>query len=433
MDVRQRFPDLPPALTAPTSNYGVTPNNNPAGTLLTGTYYFVVTQLTPFGESLPSAEGSFTIANPTTNAVRITVAGTIFPTLSPAASAYRIYVGTVSNGEQVYFAAPFSYILGNDAQMNILGLTAAIDDITGNLLVASPGTPPQRPTAFLPDSDGLYWGAFAMYRALKRALDTMVKICNGITDVTGVQAFVGQEYYAVPPVNGCTWMNFTNLWFDGYPIEIVPRRLIFERNKVVGFSGLASFDSDTPSAVFQLWPQPNREGGITTLSSAMLATDNVANVADTSEFLQLGIMQIDQEIMAFSQVGSSTQFIGLYRGLGGTVPAAHASGVNVTELNIRIAGKRLAPIYTVGQAEFYLAVPPAWDTLLADHMLAQMRSSEGDDAGSEALMKDFAGECALISRGSNGPTKPRQIQIGSGVTGLDTYNVNGVGFGWLIS
>lgn len=423
MDVRQRFPDLPPALPPPEfiEAVAVTHVN---GDLAGVGVFFVITQTTPWGESLPIAEQEI-VPTGGHNAVFIQVEA------SPAATMVNVYIallGTGAGSEAVYF----SYPAGDGVGITILSTTTAIVQVTNLPISSNIGIPPIRSTAFLPDSDGNFVGVYAMYRMLKRALDAMVKLCNGITDRTGIQAQVGQEFYSVVPPNASAWMNFTNVWFDGYPLQVVPRRLIFQRNIVVGFSGLVAFEGDAPNPIMQLWPQTNRQGGQSPLTVAMLATDTVANVSSTAAFLSLGMMQIDNEIMAYSQAGSSTQFTGLFRGLGGTLPAAHAVGAIATELNIQLSGKRLAPSYVPGNAALTIAVPPAWESPLADHMLAQLRSAEGDDATAKELMGGFAQECALISRGSNGPTKPRQIQIGSGFSGQDSYNVNGVGFGWLI-
>ncbi len=411
MEVRRRIPDLPPILGPPTSVAAAAAGG---GSLPAGTYYVVGTVLNPFGETLPTAEVSVTLTGLTgSNAIKATFTGTPL-----GATLLKVYVGLVASGEQTWFSGPVA-AFGSAQTLTILSLPG-----TG-------GIPPIRPTAFLPDVDGRFLSAFGAFNLLKRACDEMVRIGGGIVDVTGIQAIAGQAMFRIGSPNKAPFFNFTNVWFDGYPMAIVPRRIMFLRNSVSGFTGVVSFEHDGDSPVVQCWPQPNRTGGTTTLSSAMQATDTTANVVDTSAFLSIGLMQIDSEIIGYSQA-QATSFPTLIRGLAGTVPAAHAIDATVTELNLRFSGKRLAPTYNPGDSALPLRVPPAWEGALVLHMLSQVRSMEQDEQASDKLMQDFVAMADKITKASLGSTKPRQIQIG-GATGLEVYNISGsTGWGWLI-
>lgn len=405
LDLRRRAPDLPAALPAPTSL--VLTATTATGGALAGIEVFVVaTALNQWGETLATNEGNVT-PSAGNNAFTATA------TLPPGATTLKVYCGIVSGGETVWFSAASGAL-----PLTILNLNG------------TPGIPPKRSTAFLPDTDGSFWGAYSAFAAFKRALDEMIRLGDGITDLTGVQAVTGQAMYALGSPS-IPFFNFTNVWFDGYPLDVVQRRLIFERNVVTGFSGLAAFNSDGIQPVIELWPQPNRTGGTTTTSASVGVADTTINVVSSSGFLSLGLMQIDSEIMSFSQA-SNTQMTGCQRGLGGTTPVAHSLGATVTELNIRLSGKRLASSYAVGQAASTINIPPAWETALVLHMLSQFRSAEQDDEMAEKLMSDFVALTDKMTRGSLRATKPRQIQIGGAMNGAEAYNVNGVGFGWLI-
>jgi hypothetical protein len=295
---------------------------------------------------------------------------------------------------------------------------------------------PSRSTSFLPDTDGNFIGGYMAYRLLNRALQEMVKIAGGIIDVTGVQTQVNQSMYRL----ASPFYGFTNAWFDGYPMDVVQRSMMYLRNSAAGFSGILSYEQDGPQQVIQVWPQSNRTGGQTYLSGEVGADDNEFIAFDASGFLSIGLCQIDDEIMVYSQIQKTTtppviqyQFSGVTRGMGGTTPAIHQPDAIVTELNLRMSGYRMPKTYQVGDSAQTLMVPQAWETPLVLHMLAQVRSMEQDDATAQKLLSDFQAQAEKIAKGSRaGRIKPRQIPIW-GQNTSDARNVNGIGFGWLIN
>jgi hypothetical protein len=386
------------------------------------TYYLVATIVNEWGETSPSAEvTAVCVQVGNNNAIEVNTSNPL-----TAGVTLRVYIGLASGAEAAYYSTTTLPFFITD--FNTTGSTA-IGPAQGG------GIPPTRNTAFLPDTDGSFLGAYSAYQLLKRALDEMVRLSNGITDVIGVPSITGTAMYRITTPNANAFFNFTNVWYNGYPMDVVARRQIFLRNVVTGFSGLASFEHDGDAPVVQFWPQTDSTAGATTLSGAMGVADVVANVVNSSSFqLSLGIMLVDSEIMAFSQ-SSNTQMTGILRGMGGTIPATHNIGAPVVELNIRLSGKRMAPTYKVGQSDLPLRVPPAWDSSLVLHMLSQYRSMEQDEQGAASLLKDFAANVKGISQQSVGPTKPRQVQVGGDGCwggGHDVYNVNGSGFGWFI-
>jgi hypothetical protein len=302
------------------------------------------------------------------------------------------------------------------------------------------GGPPARSTAFNPDTDGNFLGAYMAYRLLNRALQEMVRIAGGIIDVTGVQSQVNQSMYRL----ASPFYQFVNAWFDGYPMDIVPRNFMYLRNSAAGFSGILSYEQDGPQSVIQVWPQSNRTGGQNQLAGNIDAeTNSFYLFSGASNFLSIGLAQIDDEVVAYSNVTKAStgpppfnnllQFSGVTRGLGGTDAVAHNANAPVTELNIRMSGYRMCETYAVGDALSTIMVPQAWETPLVLHMLSQVRSMEQDDAASKSLMTDFVQMAEKIARTARiGKTKPRQIPIW-GQNASDARNVNGIGFGWLIN
>ena len=408
MELRQRIPDAPGIVGAP--QIAVTPVNVPGGYLPSGVGYILVgTAVNTFGESIPSATTTITMPSGM-NAFQIE--------WNNLADYGRVYVGA-ANYEQWWQ----SLVQGQAGAGFIVGDPNA--QVTNGL-----GIPPTRNTAFLPDSDGNFIGAFAAYRLLNRALQEMVRIAGGIIDVTGVQSQVNQSMYRL----ASPFYQFINAWYDGYPMDVVPRSFMYLRNSAAGFSGILSYEQDGPQSVIQVWPQSNRTGGQNFLNAPLSATANTFLVSDGTGFLSIGLAQIDQEVVAFSQVtAGGTVFQGVTRGLGGTRAVAHNQFAPVTELNIRMSGYRMCETYSVGDSLNTIQVPQAWETPLVLHMLSQVRSMEQDDAASKSLMTDFVQMAEKIARTARiGKTKPRQIPIW-GQNSSDARNVNGIGFGWLIN
>lgn len=411
MELRARIPDAPNVITPPlvtTWAGAVGSGALPTGTPIAG----VVTITNQWGESAPS------------NASSIVLSGT------QSTVAVAVQLPSDANGTGIESVNVYWNVGGGPTMMTSVSPVISNPFVFFITQLSSPGVAPNRSTAFLPDSDGNFIGAFTAYRLLNRALQEMVKIAGGIVDLTGVQSVVNTSMYRLES----PFYTFTNAWFDGYPMDVVPRAFMYLRNSAAGFSGILSYEQDGPQSVIQVWPQSNRTGGQTVLTSSMGITDTVAFLNNGRSFLSIGIAQIDQEIVAFSQITNNGAVMqGITRGLGGTDIVAHNANAPVTELNIRLSGYRLAKNYVVGNSSQTIMVPPAWETPLVLHMLSQVRSMEQDEATSKQLLGDFTQMADKIAKMSRlGRVKPRQIPIW-GQNNSDARNVNGIGFGWLIN
>ena len=425
MQLRRRIPDAPQAFQL-TGTPLITAVTDPNGQFGPGPdFWFKVTNTNEFGETNACPEiGPLTLTG-TQNAFQISWVST--PSLTSGQRTMKVYIGIYANGETSVQIIPF-----------VAGV--AVYTITGQNLVD--GLPPSRSTCFFPDSDGNFLGAYSAYDLLNQAITEMVKIAGGIVDVTGVQSSVNQSMYRIDTPSGQgSFYQFTNAWFDGYPMDVVQRSMMYLRNSAAGFSGILSYEQDGPSSVIQVWPQSNRTGGEASVIGLINPDDN-AFFADLggANFLSIGLAQIDDEVVAYSQVqqqsspglGTYYLFSGVARGMSGTIPTTHQAGAPVTELNIRLSGYRMPPIYQVGHSAQTLMVPQAWDQALVLHMLSQVRSMEQDDAAAKSLLGDFVQAAEKVAKGSRlGRLKPRQIPIW-GQNTSDARNVNGIGFGWLV-
>lgn len=95
----------------------------------------------------------------------------------------------------------------------------------------------------------------------------------------------------------------------------------------------------------------------TTVSGAVF---DITNANSTLGFTAPGMCQIDNEIMSYSIV-SLTQLTGLIRGYSGTIPSAHSSGALVTQLILRLLGRRMPVPVAVGQSANILDIPQGWE------------------------------------------------------------------------
>jgi hypothetical protein len=426
MDLRARIPDAP-AVHNPPILVSLTGTNLTGGQFQPGTTNtLAATGVTNWGETAPSNQQSITLTG-SQNAIvaQVQMSGIQIQTIN----IYQAGQGTplTSTADMWSFPAQQASGIGN------------YDVGVGTPLVHT--ALPTRSTAFLPDTDGNFIGAYTAFRLLNRALQEMVKIGGGIVDITGVQSQINQSMYRL----ASPFYQFTNAWYDGYPMDVVPRSFMYLRNSAAGFSGILSYEQDGPQSVIQVWPQSNRTGGSNQLAGNILADTNFFQMFNGAGFLSIGLAQIDSEIVAFSSVNhiidnaqqppfnNIWQFNGVTRGLGGTDAVVHSANAPVTELNIRLSGYRLAETYDVGDSNQTIMVPPAWETPVVLHMLSQVRSMEQDEAGAEKLLSDFQSQADKIAKQSRlGRLKPRQIPVW-GQNTSDARNVNGIGFGWLIN
>lgn len=408
LDVRRQIPDLPSVMAAPLD---FTLNVLPTGGVLgPGALWVVVTCRNAYGETLPTGEKTTGVLSGVGQVqASINVAQTPI-----GATVMRAYFGFASGSEGGFLEAPIT--------------PGVVTTITlQQIPQLSQGLPPTRPTAFMPDSDGSFLSAGSIYSMFNRAQDQMVRIGGGFVDVTGIQSQVNQSMFRAP----ARFYQFVNAWFDGYPLAVVNRQMMYLRNAAPGFSGLLSYEEDGTQGTIQLWPQANRTGGVTTLASPMTITDSLFNATDATVFgLSLGIVQVDNEVMVYSSINAN-QVTGLTRGVGGTDPAAHTAGAPVTELNIRLSGRRLGRVFNPGDAARDINLPPGWETPIPLHMLSQVRAMEQQDDVAGSLMKEFVAMAEKIAKDGKKGIRPRQISP-YGSTGVETFS-NHLGGGWLVS
>lgn len=270
--VRELIPDPAPLITAVPSQ-AISVVSATGSTLPAGTYAGVVTQTTAAGETLQSTEqtGLVVGANQGIRAQTTPLQG---------ASGMRLYLtqaGGASGTEQQWWSLSFNSSTGS----------------TATLTVSTPGTlgiPPVRSTAYIPDQDGQAFSAGTLFRWMTMGLREASQSCGGMPNYSGIASVQGQPMYVAQG----EWVKVTEFWYDGWPMNLEGPSGFFKRNKVTSsvLSG-ASVSLLSNQVNFEVWPQPARTSGNTTLTSAAAPTDTSINVASTANFvLPFGLVQI---------------------------------------------------------------------------------------------------------------------------------------------
>lgn len=405
ISARSRIPDMPATLPVPSAAAAVV--SSTGSTLPAGTYACIVTQRNAWGETLGATEitGLVVGAN---QGIQVTSA------LLPGAVAIRAYL-TIPGGAA---GSEIQYTEGTASPFTIsTPLTAA-------------GLPPARNTAWLPDTNGKRFSTDRVYQWLNEGLRRLSLKVGGIQDYSAVGSIVGQPLYMLTG----EWRKITNAWYDGFPLSFGNPGGYFRRNTIQS-SVLASCSISIRSnqVVIELFYQPVRTAGSSTLSVTMALTDTVASITSLTNFQSFGppmFAQIGTEIVAFSAI-SGSQLINLIRGVGGTVAQAWPIGTAVKELNVPLLGKRLYTLPAVpGGSALLMGVPVGWDVILPDFIVAMVRGAEQDTQAQQALLKAFdegAQEMLRANRQLAGPT-----QVGMGVYGADTVPGFGSSFGGVV-
>lgn len=389
---------MPPALPAPTATSAVV---NVSSTLPTGTYFLVVTQRNPWGETLPSTENTPVLIVAAGQGIQIT------SPLLPGANTIRAYL-TLSGGAS-----------GSEIQF----VESSSSPFTISAPLTSAGTPPTRSTAWLLDSDGPMFGASTVYGWLNSGLNKFTRAVGGILDYSGVPTVAGKGMYVV---NG-EWAELSDVWYGGYWVKGGKRAEYFKRNTVTTSilnSVTVSVFSD--KQVIEVDNQPDRDSGVTQTTAAMSAFDMSVPIQNTSAFLlPFGFAVIGGEIVAYYSLANG-QMGSMIRGLGQTVAQAWPANTTVFELSLFWCGKRLTlnPIQP-GSSTSSLLVPQGWAAILPNYLLAQAKKAELDLESSKALEETFFREIKDWMLANKGVVT--RVQVGGNVSTISFDQVLGQG------
>jgi hypothetical protein len=384
---RQVIPDMPQVLPATTATVAVVAAIG--STLAAGTYACVVTQRNAYGETINSGETTGLVVG-ANQGIQIT------SQLQPGATTIRAYL-TLPGGAA-----------GTEQQF----IESTSSPFTISTPPPSTGVPPTLNRAWLPDTDGNFISATAMFNWLNDGLRMIAEETGGLLDYCGVPSVLGQLLYTVPG----TWKEITSVWYDGYLLLGGDRGQFFRRNTVTSaILSSASISIADNRNILEVYPQPARTAASTTLSSPMTATATTAVLASAAGFaLPFGFVQIDTEIMAYSGISGNT-LTGLVRGLGGSAAVAHLAAAPANELNIAFSGKRkIAASYVPGQSASTLPVPSGWEVLLFQYLSGRAKLVEHDSQSFDVFTKAMRESIKEWGRTNRGVVRRRQVGAISG-------------------
>lgn len=420
MSAREQIPDMPQTISPP--DILVAPTAVAGGSLNPQTHYIVMTALTPWGESTPGTEYPIAL---TTGNQTISIPWFIASGAVTGVSGLRVYLSVATSGaEDNYFEFP-----------------GPLAGIPNPILIRSytgvAGAPPAFNSAYLPDTGGKFINNYSMFRWLNEGLNILSKKTGGILDASGVASAQGQPNYRL--LN--KWIQLNKVWFDGWELIKGTRSDIFYRNAITAISNLTVTLRQAEVSHIEVFPQPNRTSGNSLTTVALAPGDGAFTVDNaTSWVLPFGLASLSVgglyvqptenipfEIVAYSGMGGG-KFVGVWRGLGGTLPQSWPVGTQVRELNLRISGYRMAANYIVGQANLVAAIPDGWSDILPIYMDSKALSVQGDKSGASKRMQEFlklGQELASAAQLLQGP-----VQIGLASTN-EVYNP-GLGGGWYL-
>src|SRR5579871_1978342 len=188
VQARETVPDMPPSLPAPPAP-AVSVVSAIGSTLPAGTYFVEVTQINQWGETLAAAESAQQTVG-ANQGIQIT------SPLMTGATTIKAYL-TQTNGSS-----------GTESQY----VTSTISPFTISTPPVNAGSPPTRGTAWLPDSDGGFISAAAIYRWLNAGLEIIARETGGFQDYSAIGSTINQPLYVIP----ATWNSITDVWYDGY-------------------------------------------------------------------------------------------------------------------------------------------------------------------------------------------------------------------------
>src|SRR5207237_981040 len=199
--------------------------------------------------------------------------------------------------------------------------------------------------------------------------------------------------YALPT----SFLTLSDMFSNQWPVEVTA---LTEGDVIWPSTGVAPGQSlfgyqrrRTDHLDVGLWPVPTKKDPTTTLSGALgIAGTDPILVADTTNFLSYGYVQIDQEIIQYQQlVSGPTGLAVISRGVCGTTAANHLAGAVVTHLGLWVKGTR-TPAQILA-ASSVVELPLDVTMHLETYLLACYRRAEQEDQEARALFKAFDTVC----------------------------------------
>lgn len=416
ISARELIPDMPQVLPNPTFSGPpyVQVTASSTSTLAPGIYNAFITFTTPWGETLPAPE---------TTGLNVSAGQDIQVSvpLPPGA-----------NGVNLYFTLPGG-AAGSEQQMTSSSVGTFLATFNLNPAIIVGNLPPTRNTAWMPDTNGQYLSAGTLYRWLNESLRRLALKVGGIQDYSCVASVQGQSLYQLVGM----WKKIQSVWYDGFPLGLGNQRGFFRRNQIQSsILASAAISINTNQAILEVFYQPIRTAGSTTVATVVQAADTVINTTGLTGYQPFGPPMFARiggpggELIAYA-AQSGAQLTGCIRGIGGTTPQLWGINAPVDEMNIPVLGKRLhTATYVPGNASNTLPLPVGWESVIIDFIRARGKNTEQDEQAASEIFKKFDEDALELLRANRQIAGP--VQVGDGMYGAEVVPGLGTEFGGVV-
>jgi hypothetical protein len=209
------------------------------------------------------------------------------------------------------------------------------------------------------------------------------------------------------------WLDVQSVWVNGYWVQGDNSANFWKRNPVLSsITSRVALSIQDDRVILELGYQPDRNAGVTVLTSAIGPNDTTAPVSNPGAFLlSNGFAQIGTEIVAYSN-SSGVPLGGLIRRLGGTSAQSWPALTPVQELNMFFQGRRILELgLQPGSSFSSLPIPAGYCSLLTEYIVAKYRSAEQDYEEQRARLADFDAACRDMAQNK---TLQKFVQVGGG-------------------
>lgn len=250
-----------------------------------------------------------------------------------------------------------------------------------------------------PEMDGKF-RAQTIYAWMDDALQVLTQKTGWtLTDWWAMAQKQYQPYYDVD----ARWTNVEGAFSNQWPLDL---HIIDEIDTIwpntqgpMATQALSAYVRNLGSFLkVGLWPTPQADDPATTLVTAITDTGTAPIiVADRTNFLSFGYIQIDEELIQYQMIAGEIQgtLSVITRGLGGTVPAVHEVGAVVQHLGFWIKGRRQPT--AIQNSQSCVELPRGWLSHLETYVLANCRMEQKRFQEGDKLMLNFERACAGIS------------------------------------
>ena len=266
----------------------------------------------------------------------------------------------------------------------------------------------------MPANDGGIYKAQTLYRYINDGVKALAEQVGWVVkDWTAFAVISNQPNYSL---NG-QWHQLDEGMQNSFRLMLAPEAWTLWQKAIVG--GQCSYFTQhrqTDHMEVGLFPVPPDDDPTSTLTNTLSATTTTGfAVANAATFLTYGYVQIESEIIAYSQLATppsgstTTGVLVLRRGQCGTTAAAHTTtGVTVTHLSAWFKGSRMPN--EVATATDLIELPEGFMWAIQEYVMSKCLYQESNPQEGKLHMDQFRQECQRIYADPNWRSDSQGVQ-----------------------